>query len=210
MRGVETTISSLLRGLARHVHELFGLVVRRMDMRICKAFLAVFLFLTFTSQGWTAEVVKLGFFDKQAIVDRSEMGKEGLATIKAEMKPIYEKLEATRQEIKELKEEFKKKEPMWSDEAKKSKYLEIVSMEKRREQDVEQANRSLTMRERELLKPLQEKVLEIVARIGKEEGYTMIFEIPGAGIWYAPNSLNLTDKIIQELNEASRSEKTDE
>ena len=179
-------------------------------MRICKAFLAVFLFLTFTTQVWAAEVVKLGFFDKQAIVDRSEMGKAGLTTIKAEMKPIYEKLEATRQEIKELKEEFKMKEPIWSDEMKKSKYLEIVSKEKKLEQDVEQANRSLSKRERELLTPLQAKVLEIVAKIGKEGGYTMIFEIPGAGIWYAPDSLNLTDKIIQELNAASTSEKTDE
>jgi outer membrane protein len=184
--------------------------LRRIDMRTCKAFLGVFLFLTFTTQVWAAEVVKLGYFDKQAIVDRSEVGKEGLATIKAEMKPIYEKLEATRQEIKDLKEEFKKKEPIWSDEMKKSKYFEIVSMEKRLEQDVEQANRSLSKRERELLTPLQAKVLEIVAKIGKEGGYTMIFEIPGAGIWYAPDSLNLTDKIIQELNAASASKKTDE
>jgi outer membrane protein len=179
-------------------------------MRIGKVFLAVFLFVTFTSQVWAAEVVKLGFFDKQAIVDRSEMGKQGLATIKAEMKPIYEKLEATRQEIKDLKEEFKKKEPIWSDEVKKSKYLEIVSKEKKLEQDVEQANRSLSKRERELLTPLQTKVLEIVAKIGKEEGYTMIFEIPGAGIWYAPDSLNLTDRIIKELNSASPSEKSAE
>ena len=192
----------------KYEDEVLG--VRRIDMRMCKAFLAVFLFLIFTTQVWAAEVVKLGFFDKQAVVDRSEMGKEGLATIKAEMKPIYEKLEATRQEIKELKEEFKKKEPMWSDEAKKSKYLEIVSMEKRLEQDVEQANRSLSKRERELLTPLQSKVLEIVAKIGKEGGYTMIFEVPGAGIWYAPDSLNLTDKIIQELNTASASGKADE
>jgi outer membrane protein len=184
--------------------------LRRIDMRICKVVLAVFFILTFTTQVWAAEVVKLGFFDKQAIVDRSEMGKEGLATIKAEMKPVYEKLEATRQEIKELKEEFKKKEPIWSDEVKKAKYLEIVSMEKNLEQDVEQANRSLSKRERELLTPLQRKVLDIVAKIGKEEGYTMIFEIPGAGIWYAPDSLNLTDQIIQELNAASASEKTDE
>ena len=179
-------------------------------MRICKTFLAVFLFFSFTTQVSAAEIVKLGFFDKQAIVDRSDMGKEGLATIKAEMKPIYEKLEATRQEIKDLKEEFKKKEPIWSDEVKKTKYLEIVSKEKKLEQDVEQANRSLSKRERELLTPLQTKVLEIVAKIGKEEGYTMIFEIPGAGIWYAPDSLNLTDKIIQELNATSPAAKTDE
>jgi outer membrane protein len=186
--------------------------VRRTEMKICKAVLAGFIFLTLATatQVWAAEVVKLGFFDKQAIVDRSEMGKEGLATIKAEMQPVYEKLEAARQEIKELKEEFKKKEPIWSDEVKKTKYFEIVSMEKRLEQDVEQANRALTKRERELLKPLQAKVLEIVARIGKEEGFTMIFEIPGAGIWYAPDSLNLTDKIIEELNTASASEKIEE
>lgn len=178
-------------------------------MRICKALLAVFLFLTFTTQVWAAEVVKLGFFDKQAIVDRSEMGKEGLATMKADMKPIREKLEATRQEIKELKEEFQKKEPIWSDEVKKAKYLEIVSKEKRLEQDVEQANRSLSKRERELLEPLQQKVLEIVAKIGKEGGYTMIFEVHGAGILYAPDSLNLTDKIIEELNASSASDKTE-
>jgi len=92
-------------------------------MRIYKAFLAGILFLTCTTSGWAAEVVKLGYFDKQAIVDRSEMGKQGLVTIKAEMKPIYEQLEATRQEIKELKEEFKIKEPIWSDEVKKTKYL---------------------------------------------------------------------------------------
>jgi hypothetical protein len=53
-------------------------------------------------------------------------------------------------------------------------------------------------------------VLQIVAKIGKEEGYTMIFEIPGAGIWYAPDSLNLTEKIIQELNAASTSTKTEQ
>jgi len=179
-------------------------------MRIYKAFWAGILFLTCATSGWAAEVVKLGYFDKQAIVDRSEMGKQGLVTIKAEMKPIYEQLEAMRQEIKELKEEFKIKEPIWSDEVKKTKYLEIVSKEKKLEQDVEQANRSLSKREKELLMPLQAKVLEVVAKIGKEGGYTMIFEIPGAGIWYAPDSLNLTDKIIQELNAASATQKTDE
>ena len=65
-------------------------------------------------------------------------------------------------------------------------------------------------REQELLTPLKTKVLEIVAKIGKEGGYTMIFEVHSAGILYAPDSLNLTDKIIQGLNAASANTKTDE
>jgi Skp family chaperone for outer membrane proteins len=55
--------------------------------------------------------------------------------------------------------------------------------------------------------PLQQKVVEIVARIGKEEGYAMIFELGNGGIWYAPDSLNLTERIVQELNEFYAGEK---
>ena len=55
--------------------------------------------------------------------------------------------------------------------------------------------------------PLQKNVVEIVARIGKEEGYAMIFELGDGGIWYAPDSLNLTERIIQELNEFYAGEK---
>ena len=55
--------------------------------------------------------------------------------------------------------------------------------------------------------PLQKNVVKIVARIGKEEGYAMIFELGDGGIWYAPDSLNLTERIVQELNEYYAREK---
>jgi hypothetical protein len=35
----------------------------------------------------------------------------------------------------------------------------------------------------------------------------MIFELGDAGIWYAPNSLNLTDRIVQELDKFHAREK---
>lgn len=176
-------------------------------MRILTGVVAGLLFLAVSTQVWTAEVIRLGFFDKQAIVDRSEMGKEGLAKLREKMVPIREKLNAGRQEIGELEAEFKKKELVWSDDVKKTKLQEIRAKKVMLRQGVEQANRLLTEQERELLMPLQRKVLEIVARIGKEEGYAMIFELGNGGIWYAPNSLNLTERIVQELNEFYAREK---
>jgi outer membrane protein len=180
---------------------------RRDDMRILTGVIAGLLFLAVGTQGWTAEVIRLGFFDKQAIVDRSEMGKEGLEKLKAKMGPIREKLNAARQEIEELEAEFKKKELVWSDDVKKTKIQEIRAKKMMLRQGVDQANRLLTEQERELLMPLQKKVVEIVARIGKEEGYAMIFELGDGGIWYAPDSLNLTGRIVQELNELHAREK---
>lgn len=177
-------------------------------MRICKAVLAGLLFLACCNQVWAAEVVKLGFFDKQAIVDRSEMGQQGEQKFKIEMENIRERLEAERQGIKELQEEFDKKKLIWSDEVKKAKLQELLTRRQELERLVMQSNRELERLEQELLRPLKEKLLEIVIRIGKEEGYTLIFERGDAGIFYAPNSLNITDRIIQELNATSGSEKT--
>lgn len=176
-------------------------------MRILTGVIAGLLFLAVSTQVWAAEVIRLGFFDKQAIVDRSEMGKEGLAKLREKMVPIREKLNAGRQEIEELEAEFKKKELVWSDDVKKTKLQEIRSKRAMLRQGVEQANRLLTEQERELLMPLQQKVVEIVARIGKEEGYAMIFELGNGGIWYAPNSLNLTERIVQELDASHAREK---
>ena len=176
-------------------------------MRTLTGVIAGLLFLAVSTQVWTAEVIKLGFFDKQAIVDRSAMGKEGLEKLRAKMGPIREKLDAARQEIQGLEAEFKKKELVWSDDVKRTKAQEIRAKKIMLRQGVEQANQFLTEQERELLMPLQKKVVEIVARIGKEEGYAMIFELVNGGIWYAPNSLNLTERIVQELDESHAREK---
>jgi len=177
-------------------------------MRISKAVLAGLLFLTFVNQVWAAEVIKLGFFDKQAIVDRSEMGQQGEQKFKTEMEKIREKLESERQEIKDLQEEFDKKKLIWSEEVKKSKLQELFTSRQELERLVIQSNRELERLEQELLQPLKEKLLTVVTRIGKEEGFTLIFEREDAGIFYAPNSLNLTDRIIKEINATSSGGKT--
>ena len=176
-------------------------------MRILTGVIAGLLLLAVSTQVWAAEVIRLGFFDKQAIVDRSEMGREGLEKLRAKMVPIREKLNAARQEVAELEAEFKQKELVWSNDVKQAKIQEIRAKKVMLRQGVDQANRLLTEQERELLMPLQQKVVEIVARIGKEEGYAMIFELGSGGIWYAPDSLNLTERIVQELNEFYAGEK---
>ena len=177
-------------------------------MRISKGVLVSLLVLVFSNPIWAADVVKLGFFDRQMIVDRSEMGKEGEQKFKAEMQKIRESLEAKRQEVKNLQDEANKKKLIWNEEVAKAKLQELFAKKQTLDRLVVQANRELEKLEQQLLEPLKLRMLEIVDRIGKEEGYTMIFEREHAGLFYAPNSLNLTDRIIRELNESYASEKT--
>ena len=172
-------------------------------MRMCKTvFIGIFI-LVFSTPLLAADVIKLGYFNLQTIIDRSEMGKEGLGKFQGEMKRVREKLEAQRQEVKVLQDEFKTKEQVWSNDVKKAKLQEIMVREGKLKRAFEQANRELAKREQAILEPLKDRMLEVISRIGKEEGYTMILDTVESGIAYAPASLDLTDRIIRELNEIS-------
>ncbi|MBW2259706.1 MAG: OmpH family outer membrane protein, partial [Deltaproteobacteria bacterium] len=43
-------------------------------------------------------------------------------------------------------------------------------------------------------------VFEIVEKIGKREGYTLILDRRVGGIVYAPTAIDITDKVIKEYN----------
>ena len=170
-------------------------------MRILKTVFVGFLFLVFSTTVFAADVVKLGFFDMQGIIDRSELGKEGAQMFEAEKEKVRQELATRLSQLQEMDGEFKKKELIWSDEVKKAKAQEIMTKKIEYDRFRAEANQRLSEQEQLLLRPIKEKVLDIISRIGKEEGYTMIWEMRRTGLAYAPPSLEITDRIIRELNE---------
>jgi len=170
-------------------------------MRICKILFIGFFVLAFSTPLFAAEVIKLGFFDMQTIIDRSEPGKSGAQKFEVEKEKVRQELAAKLKELQELEEEFRKKEHIWNEEIKKARAQDFRAKQIEYKRLEMEANRKLSQQEQEALKPISETVMDIIFRIGKEEGYTMILEMQRAGLAYAPDSLNLTDRIIRELNE---------
>jgi outer membrane protein len=206
VKGVDLIpVFARFHGLATGILETPGLkiTVRSTDMKIWKGISIGFMALLFSTQVLAADVVKLGFFDMQLIIDRSEPGKMGLEKFNLEKEKIRQGLAAQLQELQELDAEFKKKEHMLSLEVKKAKAQELIVKKNEYDRATYEANQKLGGLEQELLNPLKNMVFDIVARIGKEEGYTMIWEMRQTGLAYAPESLELTDRIIQELNEVA-------
>jgi outer membrane protein len=164
------------------------------------------LVLAFSSPLPAADVVKLGFFDMQTIIDRSEPGKSGAQKFETEKEKVRQELAAKVSELQGMDDEFKKKEHIWSQDVKKIKAQEIMTKKMEYDRFRQEANRRLSQEEQKMLQPISEKIMDIIFRIGKEEGYTMILEMRRAGLAYAPDSLNLTDRIIRELNELAAKE----
>ena len=52
--------------------------------------------------------------------------------------------------------------------------------------------------EKKLVNALLKEVSSLVEEIGKKEGYLLI--INNTGVLYSPNSINITDQLIKQLN----------
>lgn len=174
-------------------------------MTMYRHLLTALLCVLLSSPALAADV-KIGFFELREVVKRSETGKGGVDKIRQEAEKARERQSAKVKEIQELEEEFKKKENVWSQDVKKKKEQAIVSKKMEYEKATYDEALQLKRLEQELLGPLQDRVYEIVKRLGEEGGYTMILEAQQAGLVYVLPSLNLTTQIVRELNQAGAKE----
>jgi outer membrane protein len=79
-----------------------------------------------------------------------------------------------------------------------SKEIEDKQISIRRFQD--DAQRELQEAQRRELGGLEERILPIIDQIGKEQGYTLIFNKFQSGLVYADESVDVTDTVITRFN----------
>jgi len=146
--------------------------------------------------------VKVAVIDVQRVVTESDAGKESLGKLKAlqdakiaEGRGIQEQADALREQIS--KQQFTlaaaKLEEL-------QKQLEDKGIQLRRFQD--DAQRELDEARRVALEGLEERILPVIDGVGKERGYTLIFNKFQSGLVYADEAVDITDEVIRRFNTA--------
>ncbi|MBN1572043.1 MAG: OmpH family outer membrane protein [Deltaproteobacteria bacterium] len=122
-------------------------------------------------------------------------------------KELDARLEKAITEVKKKKEQLKSMKESLERDAGKLSLAEL----KERQRKLDDMNLEYTRMAQDHLRELQEKETELnrkitidiarmVSVVAKEEGYTVILVNPTSGILYAPNTIDLTDKVIKKLN----------
>ena len=147
-----------------------------------------------------AEVQKIGVIDLQKIIDKSNPGKRSSVEIKSQGKRMEQILMKKGAEIEDLRKTLDQKALVMSNEAREAKEQDLrvkiddLKSLQRRYQDV---LRDLNIN---LSKQITKDVFEIVEGIGKRAGYSLIIDRRAGGVVYAPNAIDITDKVIEEYN----------
>jgi len=156
-----------------------------------------------------AEVQKIGVIDLQKIIDKSNAGKRSSVEIKSQGKKMEQILKKKGTEIEDLKKTLDQKALVMSDEARgakeqdlRAKIQDFRSLERRYQDVLRELNVNLSRK-------ITKDVFEIVERTGKAGGYSLIIDRRVGGVVYAPNAIDITDKVIEEYNlmDAKRNKK---
>ena len=157
-----------------------------------------FCFLVASSYG--ADVAKIGVVDFQRILETSSAGKMAMAEISKRGAKMEADLKRKGEEIEKLRKKLEREALVMSKEMREEKEREVrinindfKSLQKKYMADFKQYEKRLVNR-------IQKEILEIVAKIGKKEGFLLILEKREGGVLYSPNTIDITDKLIQQYN----------
>ena len=166
--------------------------------KVVSASIALFFLLGISANA--ADIAKIGVVDFLRILETSNAGKAGQAEIKKQADKMKADLEKKGAEIEELKRKIEKDSMVGNKEMREEKerevqikYLDFKNLEKKYSSELQKIQSDSLVR-------IQKEVQTIADEIGKKEGYLLIIEKREAGVFYAPTSVDITDKLIQQYN----------
>jgi len=133
-----------------------------------------------------AAAQKFGHIDSQVLLDTLPETATAQAELEQMNKEYEEVLKQQQLDLEKLVAEIQAMEgdPSVSDFVKQSKYSQYESDQQRLQQALQTAEQSLAQKQQELLSPIIEKARNAIKEVGKESGFTYIFDLSSGGIIY--------------------------
>jgi outer membrane protein len=143
---------------------------------------------------------KIGIVDVQKIVYESAVGKESLARMQKFQQTKQDELTRRQKELRDLEQKLADQGKSLSEDArdKLNKDYQAKALDLKRFQD--DASREMEDAQRREQKNLEERIMPLIAGVGKEQGYTLIFNKFQSGLLYAEDSADVTPAVITKFN----------
>ncbi len=171
-------------------------------MQALKTALALTIaFCVFGSSVYAADVAKIGVIDLQRILAASSYGKSAQEEVNKKGDELMGGLKAKEKELGELRNKIEREALVMSPEKREEKEREfrikvndLKVLEKKYKKELGELNLRLVSR-------IQNDIFILVEELGKKEGYLLVIEKREAGVVYAPNTIDISDRVVQLYNE---------
>jgi len=146
---------------------------------------------------------KIGYIDSQTILEALPE----YATVQQELDQLEQKwrteIESQEEKVQSLRDEYRARELLYTDEERRQKRAAIDKARKRVEQLRQKyfgPDGQLYARQRELMRPIQERILDAAEKVATEEGYDYVFDKSEKVLFmYARDDHNLNSQVLRAL-----------
>lgn len=175
-----------------------------MRTKMIAALVLVVFIVPIASISLLAQDGKIGYIDSIKIFAEYQETQDAERVYRQEVDQWTAQKQRMEQDIVKLRDELQAQSLMLSEEKKKEKKLELDRKMAEYQQFMDETfgdDGVAARRNKELTQPIVEKINLILEDLGKEQGYSIIFDVANANIVYANKALDLTDVVLGKLRE---------
>ena len=144
---------------------------------------------------------KVAYVNTQAILKSTPGYAQAESTFSKELETYRGEVQKLQASLDSTASDFEQQSVMLSPTQRAAKRKDLEGQQQSLEKRTQELQQKAATRERELLDPIQSKVNSVIEGMRASGNYAMIFDVsaPNSGIVTADKSLDLTQKVIQQL-----------
>ena len=147
------------------------------------------------------EPIRIGIVDIDQAISSTDEGKAAREEFARKQREAEQQMQPLMDRYKGVEEELKAKKFVLSEEALFQKQLDLAEMRNLIQNKGKELEGQLQLDQKRLEGPLTQKLIEIIADVGKTQGFTLILGRGTPGVLYTREALDVTDLIIKRYNQ---------
>jgi outer membrane protein len=147
-----------------------------------------------------AQDTKIAIVDVDQAINATDQGKKAREELQGKQKQAESQLKPLLDKGKALATEIQEKRFVLSEDALRQKQLDLAEIQSDLRAKGAELEGQFKVDYERIVGPLRTKLVEIIAEVGKEQGYTIVLERATPGLIYAKEALDITDLVVQRFN----------
>lgn len=143
--------------------------------------------------------IKLGHINSNDLMQIMPGRDSAQTTLQAEVQELEATLKSMQSEMEKRYNDYMENQSGWTELIRQTKQREIQDMGARIQEFQENAQKQLQQREADLLKPIIDRAKKAIEEVGKENGYTYIFDAGVGAVLYSQDSDDIMPLVKKKL-----------
>lgn len=164
-----------------------------------KIIVAMVALLAFAGTATAQKTIKLGHINSNALMEIMPGRDTAMEVLQKEIADLQAEMDGMKKEYENRLNDYLAKKDQLSELIRKTKESDLQAMGARIEEFQANAQGLLEKRQEELLKPIVDRAKEAIEQVGKENGYTYIFDAGIGTVLYSQDSDDIMPLVKKKL-----------